>query len=125
MAFHAQSSALTAAGDTTKTLIDTIQVPQTATAIVGVWGHALGGPGSTTLENFTGIIELESPDIALQPMQFPLDCVVVLTSGSVAISPRVWPVNIPVHGGERISGYVTMDMAITVANKARFGFIYQ
>lgn len=125
MSFHAQVSAATATGDTVKTLIDTIQVPQTATRIVGVWGHGLAGAGLTTLENVTGILELESPDIALQPMQFPLDCVVCLTSGTAALQPRVWPVNIPVHGGEKIAGYITMDMTITVANKGRFGLVYE
>lgn len=124
MSTKAQVSAATACGDTTKTLIDTITVPQSARAIVGVWCHALAGPGVTTLENNTGIYELESPDINLQPLQLPLDCVTCLTSGSTAISPRVWPVNIPVSGGAKISGYVTMDMAQTVANKARFGLVY-
>jgi len=125
MVTKAQVSGATATGDTVKTLIDTLTVPQSVKRIVGVWCHALAGAGSTTLENITGIFELESDDSPLTPMQFPLDCVVVLTSGSVGINPRVWPLNIPVSGGEKIRGYVTMDMAQTVAGKARFGFIYE
>jgi len=121
----AQASAATAAGDTTKTSIDTLTVPKSAKMIVGIWAHAVAGPGTTTLENVTGILELESPDLNLQPLQLPLDCVAVLTSGSVAFSPRIFPANIPVNGGEKITGYVTMDMALTVANKARFGLIYE
>jgi hypothetical protein len=73
----------------------------------------------------TGIVELESDDLPLTPLQFPLDCVIVLTSGSVAFQPRVWGVNIPVNGGEKIRGYMTMDMALTVAYTGRFGFIYE
>lgn len=122
--FHSQVSVSTALGDTVKTLVDTITIPATAKAIIGIWAYSEGGPGETTLENRTGILELESPDIALQPLQLPLDIVIVLTSGSAAFSPRVWPVNIPVNGAERISGYITMDMAITVANKGRFGLLY-
>ncbi len=124
MTTKAQVSDATATGDTAKTLIGTITVPQSARTIIGVWCHALAGAGMTTLENITGIFELESPDVNLQPLQLPLDCVTVLTSGVGAVSPRVWPVNIPVSGGAKISGYVTMDMAQTVAGKARFGLIY-
>ncbi len=124
MTIKAQSSSAVATGDTTKTLIETITVPKTAKSIVGIWGYAVGGAGSTTLENVSGILELESPDINLQPLQLPLDILVVLTSGSAALSPRIFPANIPVNGGERISGYMTMDMALTVAYKGRFGLIY-
>lgn len=122
--FHAASSAVVAAGDTTKTTLGTLTIPKTVKAIVGFWAYAVGGPGVTTLENVSGIVELESPDINLAPMQLPLDCVTVLTSGSAAFSPRVWSCNIPVQGGEEITAYVTMDMAQTVANTCRWGFIY-
>ncbi len=121
----AQVSAKTATGDTTKTLIDTITVPKNAKVIVGIWAYANGGAGMTTLENQSGILELESPDINIQPLQLPLDVITVLTSGATSFSPRVFPANIPVNGGERISGYVTMDMALTVATTARFGLIYE
>jgi hypothetical protein len=121
----AQVSAATATGDTVKTLIDTITVPKNAKMIVGIWAHALAGAGGTTLENITGIFELESVDINLQPLQLPLDCVALVGTGMAAISPRIFPANIPVNGGERIVGYVTMDLAQTVAGKARFGLIYE
>lgn len=120
---HGQVSKATAAGDTVKTLIDTIQLPQGAKRIIGIWAYSCGGPGMTTLENQSGILELESVDIALVPMQFPLDIISTLTSGSISLKPTIIPVNIPVKGQEKISGYITMDMAITVANLARFGII--
>lgn len=125
MATRAQVSASTAAGDTTKTIIDTITTPLSAKRIIGVWCYSEGGPGETTLENRSGVFELESSDIPIVPCQFPLDVVVCLTSGTAAFSPRVWPVDIPCGGAAKIAGYVTMDMAITVANKARFGLIYE
>jgi hypothetical protein len=56
-------------------------------------------------------------------MQFPLDIVTVLTSGVGMLNPRIFPVNIPLTGGERIRGYITMDMAMTVALTGRFGLI--
>jgi hypothetical protein len=123
--YRSQVSALTAHGDTVKTLIGTLTAPGGVTNIVGIWGYALGGAGLTTLENVSGILELESDSVSLVPCQFPLDIVAVLTSGVAAISPRVWAVLIPVtQGVTQIKGYVTMDMAQTVAGTARFGLIY-
>jgi len=121
----AQVSALTSTGDTTKTLIDTITVPKNAKAIVGIWAYAAAAGAMTTAEAISGILELESPDVNIQPLQLPLDIVSALTSGAIAFSPRIFPANIVVNGGERISGYLTMDMAQTGALKGRFGFIYE
>jgi hypothetical protein len=119
-----QVSAATATGDTVKTLIDTLTVPATAKKIIGVWSYAVGAATLTSGEAVPGIIELESDDIALVPFQLPLECVVILTSGTTAFSPRVWNVSVPVNGGEKIRGYITMDMAQTGALKGRFGLIY-
>jgi len=118
-------SAATATGDTTKTLVETLQLPAGSKRIVGTWAHALAGAGLTTLENVTGILELESPDVNLQPCQIPLEPVAVLTGGTPASQIHVWPMDVPVGGGERISGYITMDMAQTVAGKARFGLVIE
>jgi len=125
MATKAQVSASTATGDTVKTLIDTLTVPQSVKRIVGAWCYAVGGAGLTTLENMTGIFEFESDDLPMVPLQLPLDCVTQTGAGATAFNPRVWPLNMPVAGGEKIRGYVTMDMAVTIASKARFGFIYE
>ena len=121
----AQSGAATATGDTTKTSMGTLTVPSTARRIIGIWAYAVAGAGLTTLENASGILELESDDMALQPLQLPLDVVVVVTSGVATLSPRVWPVSIPVKGQEKITGYITMDLAQTIALKGRFGLIYE
>lgn len=119
-----QVSAKTATGDTVKTLIDTLTVPAKAKALVGVWAEAYCGAGMTTLENITGILELESDDINLQPMQLPLDAVVITGTGVGIVQPKVWPMNVPLNGGEKIKAYITMDLALTIANTARVGFVY-
>lgn len=123
--FHALVSTLTATGDTTKTLIDTITVPFGAKKIIGVWSQAIGGATLTSGECASGILELESADIALQPMQFPLDIADILTSGALSLKPTIIPTDISVNGGERIAGYMTMDMAQTGALKGRFGLILE
>lgn len=120
-----QTSDATASGDTTKTLVDTLTVPKRANRIVGISAYCAGGGAITTAEPITGVLELESDDIDLKPMKLPLDVQNALTSGAYAYNPRVWPVNIPVGGYEKISGYVTMDMALTVNSKARFTLIYE
>lgn len=117
-------SAKTAHGDTTKTLIDTITVPQGVSALVGVAAHAVGGAGITTVENVTGYIELESDDIPITPAQFLLDCIVVLTSGVAVFKPTQWPCNIQVKEKAQIKVYVTMDLAQTVANTCRCQFTF-
>ena len=122
--FKAQAGTATATGDTTKTSLGTLTVPATARRIIGIWGYASAGAAITTAEGVTGILELESEDLSLQPLQLPLDVIVVLTSGAAAYSPRVWAVNIPVKGQEKITGYMTMDMAQTGALKGRFGLLY-
>jgi hypothetical protein len=119
------AGASTAAGDTVKTSLGTITLPANSKQLLGAWGYAIGGPGLTTLENVSGIIELESPDINIQPCQFPIEQAGMLTGGGVSLQNKVWPMNARVAGGERITGYVTMDMAQTVANTARFGLVVE
>lgn len=117
---HSQVSAVVAAGDTVKTSIGSITLTAKARRIVGLGGYAVGGAGLTTLENVTGILEFESSDLSIAPQQYPLDCVALVTQGVGAFSPRVWPMDIPVSGGEVLTAYVTMDMAQTIGNTCRW-----
>lgn len=123
--YKGQMSALTASGDTTKTIVDTLQVPQGAKRITGIWHYGLAAATMTTGEVISGVMEYESSDINIVPLQLPLPMVDILTSGAVALNPYIFPVDIPVKGGERIAGYVTMDMAQTGGIKARFGLVYE
>ena len=122
---HASAGPITAHGDTVKTSIGTITIPKTVKKICGVWCYAAGGAGLTTLENLSGIFELESPDINLQPLALPLDIIACLTEGAGGFRPSIFPVDIPVGGGERVTCYVTIDMAQTVAGTCRFGLLYE
>lgn len=115
----------TTEGGVTKTSLGEIQLPAGSKALLGVWCYANGGAGVTTLENISGICELESSDINLQPCQFPIEQQTVLTSGVGAQASKVWPLNAKVQGGERINGYLTLDIAQTVAGKARFGLVVE
>jgi len=125
MATKAQMSALTATGDTVKTLIDTITMIQSAKRIIGIWCYAVAAAGLTIAESVTGVVEFESDDSPIAPLQLPLDIVNMLTSGAVAFNPRIFPVDIPINGQAKIKGSVTMDMTQTSAFKARFGFIIE
>jgi hypothetical protein len=125
--FKGQSSAILAMGTataTTRTLIDTITTPATTKAIIGIWAYACGGAGITTLEGISGTFDLDSPDYPLTPLQLPLDIIQLVGSvEGVALKPTVWNVNIPVNGTIRVLGYVTLDLAQTIAHKARFGLL--
>lgn len=116
-------SALTATGNTTKTSIDTITLPANCKQVLGAYSYAMAAATLTSGESPTGILELESVDINIQPCQLPLPESTILTSGAISRQHQVWPLNWPVKGGERIQGSITMDMAQTGALKARFGLV--
>jgi len=119
------AGAATASGDTVKTSLGTITLPAGATKIIGAWCMAHGGAGDTTLENVSGILELESPDVNLQPCQIPLEPLAILTSGMASIPNKVWPMNVPVTTGVRVTGYVTMDQALAINPSVRFGLVVE
>lgn len=123
MSFKSQVSAKTAHGDTTETLIDTLTVPANVSKIVGIQVHAVGGAGITTVENVTGKFRLRNKSTG-EEWEFLLDCIVVLTSGVAAIVPSIQPCDIPVAPTNQMEGYITMDLAQTVANVCRFRLIY-
>ncbi len=119
------TSDATATGDTTKTLIDSMTIPQDAKRITGVTCYATGAATLTTAEAVSGVLTLESDSMPIIPQQFPLDVVNCLTSGTIAYTPRVWNTDIGTIGGAIVKGYVTMDSAQTGAFKARFSLIYE
>lgn len=121
-----QVSLSTASGDTVKTLVDTVTLIASAKKIIGFAVSILGGAGATTLENVSGIVELESSDFpSFMPQQYLLDQVLVLANGVTSLSPRVWPMNIPCHGQERIAIYVTMDITLAINPRCRVQFILE
>lgn len=113
----------TATGDTTKTLIDTLTVPQGVSTLVGI-AVTCGGAGLTTLEGISGILTLESDTMDWRTQTIPLDPSIALTSGVSNHDAHMWPANIPVVPGATIKGSVTMDMTQTINPSARFTLAY-
>jgi len=118
------TGAYTASGDTTKTSLGTITTPSSTRAIVGVWVQ-WGGAGMTTLEDVSGILELESNDVNIQPCQIPLTAVMLTGTGAAPMTPKVWPLNINKAGQIRITGYVTMDITLAINPGVRFGLVIE
>jgi hypothetical protein len=116
--FKQVCTAATASGDTTKTLVDTITVPQGVTKLVGI-ATQMGGAGITTLEGVSGKIELESDDMNIVPANFLTGVIQVVTSGAVYAPPVILPCDYDVIAGGKIKVYITMDMALTVNNTIR------
>jgi len=119
-----QCSGVVAAGDTAKTSLGTLTVPGNVSKIIGLYCHALGGPGNTTLENVTGMFELESPTDPLPITQFLLDPVAEALQG-VSVRSMPWPCDIAVREGQTIQGFISMDMAQTLANTCRYQVTYE
>src|ERR1035437_4070812 len=126
MSTHAAVTVKLALGATgIKTLIDTLVVPQGVSKIVGVWSSNMGGATMSTGQPITGIVELESQDVSLIPLQLPMDSASILTSGAQSLSPRIIPVSIPVTPGARIACYMTLDLTNSAALVGRVGVIYE
>lgn len=114
--------------ETTKTLIDTITVPQGVKALVGVLANIWGGTaGSTTLESLAGIIELESDDMAPWggTQQFLTAAANGNGAGWAALNPVMHPTNIAVSPGSHIKVSCTMDLALTINNKVRCQLVFE
>ena len=123
MATKASCSAAVPSGDTTKTTIATITTPADAKRIVAITQNHAGGATVTTAETISGMLELESEDMGITPLQIPFAQVACLVSPALAQIPP-FPVDIPLPKQVRILGSVTMDMAQTGAITSRFGLVY-
>lgn len=129
MAYKSICSVLTAqsATETTKTLIDTITVPQGVKRLIGVGAnHMAGMAGMTTLEGISGILELESDDMSPWggTQAFLLPQVNTLTSGIAALNPYIHPTDIPVTPGSHIKVSTTYDLALTINSKVRAQLVF-
>lgn len=127
--YKSMVSSLTAqnATETTKTLIDTLTVPQGVKALVGV-GAQVSAAGLTTLEDTTFIMELESDDMAPWggTQQFlGMGIQTGVTSGQAALNPYLHPTNIPVTGGAHIKCSTTFNKAQTVNPSVRFQLVFE
>ena len=128
MGYKSIVSTLTAqsATETTKTLIDTITVPQGVTKLVGV-GSQVNGAGTTTLEGLAYIVELESDDMSPWggTQQFiGVSMVNGNGAGWAALNPYVHPTDIPVTPGAHIKCSVTFDLAQTINPSSRIQLVF-
>ena len=122
-------SVLTAqsATETTKTLVDTITVPQGVKALVGV-GSQVNSAGTTTLEGMGYIIELESDDMSpWGGTQAFLGNAFANGNGAgwVGLNPYVHPTNIPVTPGAHIKCSATFDLAQTINPSTRVQLVFE
>lgn len=117
-----QLATATASADTAKTNVGSITLSSRARRVLSVFAVSVGGAGVTTLENVTGRLEVESSSLpTIQPCQIPFTPVTVLTSGSAAPPVQTWPLGIECRGQEILTGYATMDMALTVNSTITWG----
>ena len=129
MGFKSMVSTLTAqnATETTKTLIDTLTVPQGVSRLVAV-GTQISSAGITTLEDLTHIGELESDDMSPWggTQQFCFGGVNTgVTSGVAALPMQLQPTNIPVTPGSHIKCSTTFNKALTINPSMRFQLVFE
>lgn len=115
-------SALTAqnATETTKTLIDTITVPQGVSKLVEI-GWQMVMAGLTTLESISSILEVESEDMSPWggTQSFASPVVVPLTSGAAVIPSSIHDCDILVTPGSHLKLSTTFNVALTVTPSVR------
>lgn len=129
MAYKSAVGDLTAqnATETVKTLSMTFTVPQNVKRLIGV-GSQVSSAGTTTLEDMTHIIELESDDMSPWggTQQFlGLGICTCVTAASPALNPYLHPCDIPVTGGAHVKASVTFNKAQTVNPSTRIQLVYE
>ena len=115
------------ATETTKSLLDTLEMPVGAKKIVGVGCQAMA-VGLITLETISGILELECDNAQAGwggTQTFPIPMQNALTSGAVALNPYTHPCDIPVSEGYKIKGSITHDMDLTIQPSYRFWLVVE
>lgn len=125
MSVHYQIGAAVILTDTTEKSIGTITVTGKARKLVGVWCLPNGGAGNTTLENVSGKFRITSPDVSLEPAEFPLPELTITGTGVSRGEAKVWPLDVDVPQNAKIECLVTLDLAQTINSTARFGIVVQ
>lgn len=102
----------------TEAAVGTIRLSEKAKKIVAVCGTITQNNSPTAGEEVLGFIRLDSPDVKLSPMQFPLSSAIGAGLGAtiaqLGVSDPVWiPTLIPVIGGSSIQCFVDLNTALT------------
>ena len=127
--FRAVATALTAqnATETTKTQIEQTLVPQGVSKLVAI-GVQISSAGITTLEDLTGILQLESDDMSpwggTQTFCFG-GVNTGVTSGVSAMTLQLIPCNIPVSPGSHITASTTFNKALTINPSIRVQYLFE
>jgi hypothetical protein len=121
-------SALTAqnATETTKTLIDTVDVPDGVSRLVEIaWQIVMAGV--TTLESVSCILEIECDNSGswIGTQQFLSPVVIPLTSGTVVMPLAIHDCNIPVKTPMKLKLSTTFNVVLTINPSVRIGLKYE
>jgi len=111
------------ATETVEKSLGSLTIPQSVERITGVWCYVFGGAGGTTLENISGVWRLTSKTFSFLPFTLPLDIMFLVGTGLAIAGVRVWPVEIPTPGVGDIQALAVLDLAQTVNNTARWGYL--
>jgi len=123
VALHYQIADSVALTDTTEKSLGTITVTGKARMLVGVWCLPNGGAGNTTLENVSGKFRITSPDVSLEPAEFPLPELTITGTGVSRGEAKVWPLEVEVPQNAKIEALVTLDLAQSINSTARWGIV--
>lgn len=102
--------------------IGTITISEKAQRLVGIFGHIEHAAALTASEEAQGIIRLDSPDVRIQPAQYPFNNAVSAGLGTVAgqgsmPQGQFIPLDIPIIGGSNVQIFGTTSISVT--NNAR------
>lgn len=128
--FKSMVTALTPqnATETTKTLVDTITVPQGVKSLVGI-ASQITSAGTTDKESLAHIIELESDDMSPWggTQQFlGIGVATGLAAASNLFLPvQIQPCLIPVTAGSHIKVSTTFNSALTINPSMRCQLIFE
>lgn len=128
MAYKSIVTTLTAAEatETTKKLLSSQIVPQGVTKLVGVAAQ-VSAAGLTTLEDVSGILEIESDDMAPWggTQQFLIFGIATgVTSGMIGLNPYMHPTNISVTPGANLKISYTGNKAQTINPSVRAQVVF-
>lgn len=128
MPYKSVCTVLTAqnATETTRSLVDTVNVPGGCKKLVGV-GSQVSVAGLTTLEDFSHMIELECQDTPWNGTQqfLGMGVATALTSGTAVANPYLHPCDIPVPVNGRIQVYATYNKAQTINPSTRVQLVFE
>jgi len=125
MSLHYQISSAIALTDTVEKSLGSVTITGKARRLIGVWCLPNGGAGNTTLENVSGQFRITSPDVSLEPAQFPLPEMTITGTGVSRGEAKVWPLDVEVPQNAKIEALVTLDLAQTINSTARFGIVLE